>query len=155
MGRKNANARRRYRGSTYGSFEELKIAGVKFDLTGADFITRDVKRKVASVKDVGISFNNSGGRLCASVSIVAEKADKIGEYAKIGIVKYGTMERLYIVGASADEGYTISKNTHTRARRYLTVPIDEAKKTDFEQYCGDHELRYDYDNDAYYITKYS
>lgn len=154
MGRKNGNARRRYNGERFGSFEELKAAGVRFDLSNGDFIMRKSTRKSPSKNDVGISIINNGGRKCLSFSFSAEKADDIGDYVKVGIVKNGIMERLYILPADCVTGYKFT-TTNARFRKYVAFPIEPNKAREFEEYIGDHELKHDFENDAHYVTKHS
>lgn len=154
MGRKNSNARRRYNGASYGSFAELKNAGVRFDLSGADFIEKS-KGGVRTRKetDIAIRLAMNGRDEVLSVSVKADKAKKLGQYLKAGIVGFGLMERLYIIETDATLGFKLASNSNKKSTRfYVRFPLNEKNKANYLKYLGEHDLKYDYENAAYYVT---
>lgn len=156
MGRKNYKARRRYNGATYDSFAELKNAGVRFDLSGADFIERK-KHSVNAHKETEIAIRivKHGHRNdeVLSCSIRPDIGSKMGEYLKVGIVCFGLMERLYFIGTDANMGFKLAPNSQQNSSRfYVRFPISDKVKQNYLKYVGEHELKYDYENAAYYVT---
>ena len=156
MGRKNTNARRRYNGSSYNSFAELKNAGVRFDLTGGYFIEKSKGGIRASKEtDVAIRLSKNGHRNdeVLSVSVKSDKAKKLGQYLKAGIVGFGLMERLYFIETDDTLGFKLASNGQKNSSRfYVRFPLNEKNKANYLKYLGEHDLKYDYENDAYYVT---
>jgi len=156
MGRKNSNARRRYNGASYNSFAELKNAGVRFDLTGGDFIEKSKGGvRVSKETDVAIRLAKNGHRNdeVLSVSVKADKAKKLGQYLKAGIVGFGLMERLYFIETDDTLGFKLASNGQKNSSRfYVRFPLNEKNKANYLKYLGEHDLKYDYENAAYYVT---
>lgn len=160
MGRKNSNARRRYNGANYNSFAELKQAGIRFDLSDGDFIQKS-KGGVRSSKETEISIRITEHRHgdkkdeCLSVSIRADLGRKLGEYLKIGIVKFGLIERLYFLETDDNLGFKMSQNRQQNSSRfYVRFPLNDRIKPNYLKYLGEHNLKYDYENSAYYVVSH-
>ena len=151
MGRKNRNAR----GRSYTSYAELKDTTVRFDLSKIQLPTKRVnERKVDENTDVRVSIGKANKKsLLESVAfsfsekIATSLIKGFGRQWMCGIVKEGNSERLYFI---PDEfGYSLYTNEHGK-RYYVKIPTDTREI--FEKYIGNHELKHDAYNNAYYIT---
>lgn len=148
MARKNRNARSR----SYCSFEELKGTTVKFNLENGQFIKKGFVGIKNAYAELNLNIVNGGSNqgICLSFSIredVGQKMiDKGGRLWTCGIVKAGNLERLYII--TDPRGYTLCDNK-TSPRFYMKLPIDAPEM--YDKYIGSHEIKYDEENEAYYI----
>lgn len=157
MGRKNTNARRRYNGASYNSFAELKNAGTRFDLSESDFIQKTKNRNRASKETeivISIASEKQAKYEVLSCSVRADKGRKLGQYLKAGIVSLGVNERLYFVATEESLGFKLSQNNlqNNTSRFYVRFPLNDKIKPNYLKYLGAHELKYDSENAAYYVT---
>lgn len=158
MGRKNSNARRHYNGGSYRSFNELKSAGTRFDLSKGDFILKtqqNTRGKSLAEVSVNIVRHDLDNRRPSSlaVSFREDLGQKLGTWLKVGIVKNEDIERLYFIETNEELGYKLSQTPdRSSSRFYLKVPVGEVE-TKYTKYKGAHCLKFDRENGAYYIDE--
>lgn len=151
MGRKHRNARSR----TFQSFNELRNASLRFDLSNGTFATKSKKRGTVTRADVHIYTGDNGrgkDKQYVTISIKDELALRlIKEYGKFwtcGVVSSYGIDRLYII---PDEmGFALYDNK-TGSRHYVRVRVDETVG-EFTKFIGEHELQFDTENRAYYVS---
>jgi len=151
MSRRNKNARSR----GYSSFDELRDATLRFDLTSGTFNRKNKNSCGSKHIDADVTFfigdNSRGGKMkYATFSVRDDLAETMikgyGSLWTCGIVRQGAFERLYFIPDSM--GYSLYDNKAGK-RHYSRIRIDSYAP--FEKYVGRHELKYDEYNKAYYI----
>lgn len=154
MGRKNRNAGSR--GYSYTSFDSLKNSTIQFDLSNANFISKTSGAVSATESvEIRVSFNVCGSKKddYVNFSIREDIAKKMiedgGKLWSIGLVKEGKLERLYFI-PNPISGYSAYQNSTQSKRYYMRFPIT-GNKAAFEKYLGNHALKFDEYNKAFYL----
>lgn len=153
MGRKNRNARARA-ACVNRTFQDLKEPTIKFNLDNVKWMTPKKARTHTKDAEVSVSIGQKSKSDAMYISFsfrkdAWEELSAVGSSFKAGIVAQGIYERLYIIGSIP--GYKLYEAGGGGERKYLRVLIQNYPEV-FEKYVGAHDLQYDEENAAFYIT---
>ena len=159
MGRKNNRARTRFvpndienlQNATSDNFMGGASNESEYDLSTGDIVKKRRNRASSMNSDCTVSLYNTTKESCKHrPNIIFRDAAFIKKHKDSGMLINRVRDRLYFI--KDDGGYPLT--CKSECGNYHYQPTLNVTQVDwYKSFCGDHNLQYDFKNEAFYITK--